>query len=68
MGGFDGRKLSDGFGIPDDHTPMAMIAVGCPGDPDALPDKQRETELGERQRQALEEIAFAGRWATPYEE
>jgi len=68
MGGFDGARLAERFGIPDAYTPMAMIALGHPGDPAGLPDGLRETELGERRRQPLSEIAFAGRWANPYKE
>jgi nitroreductase len=66
MGGFDGARLAETFGIPDEYTPMAMIAVGHPGDPDALPEGLREKELAPRGRQPLEEIAFSGRWSKPY--
>jgi len=66
MGGFDGGRLAETFGIPDEYTPMAMIAIGHPGNPDALPEPLREKELAPRQRQPLGEIAFAGLWSTPY--
>ena len=66
MGGFDGERLSASFGVPERYTPMAMIAVGYPGDPNELPENFQERELAERNRQPLGEIAFAGRWESPY--
>ena len=66
MGGFDGARLAATFGIPDRFTPMAMIAVGAPGDPARLPAELQERELGERNRRPLEDMAFAGRWESPY--
>jgi len=66
MGGFNGSLLAETFGIPEDHTPMAMIAVGHPGEPQLLPEALREKESAQRQRQPLEVIAFAGRWSAPY--
>jgi len=66
MGGFDGVRLAKTFDIPDEYTPMAMIAVGHRGDPQLLPEALREKESAQRQRQPLEVIAFAGRWSAPY--
>jgi hypothetical protein len=43
-----------------------MIAVGAPGDPARLPAELQERELGERVRRPLEDMAFAGRWESPY--
>jgi len=62
MAGFDAERARTHFGIPKDFTPLAMIAVGYPGDPDQLPPKLRERELAPRKRKRIEEIAFAGRW------
>jgi nitroreductase len=66
MAGFDEREARELFRIPEGFTPMAMIAVGYPGDPDELPPKLRERERAPRQRRPIEEIAFAGRWNRPY--
>ena len=66
MAGFDARRARDLFGIPEGCTPMAMIAVGYPGDPDELPPRLRDRELAPRQRKSIEEIAFAGRWDRPF--
>jgi len=66
MAGFDAERARTFFGIPKGFTPMAMIAVGYPGDPDQLPPKLRERELAPRKRKRIEEIAFAGRWDEPF--
>jgi nitroreductase len=66
MGGFDRERLSASFGVPERFTPMAVIAIGYPGDPDQLPDDLQERELAERNRRPLSEIAFTGRWESPY--
>lgn len=66
MGGFDAGRLAATFGIPDRFTPMAMIAVGYPGDPERLPEDLQEREFAERNREPLSAIAFTGRWESPY--
>ena len=66
MAGFDVDRARQLFGIPEGFTPMAMIAVGHPGSAEALPQKLRERELAARERQPLEEIAFAGHWNRPF--
>lgn len=65
MGGFSKDQLAEAFDIPERYTPMAMIAVGHPGDPGSLSDDQRKNELGERRRRPLGEIAFEGSWENP---
>jgi nitroreductase len=67
MAGFDEGRARTLFGIPEDFTPMAMIAVGYPGNAEDLPPKLREREQAPRRRKPIEEIAFAGRWDRPYD-
>jgi nitroreductase len=67
MAGFDAQRARELLGIPDDHEPMAMTAVGYRGEPDALPDKLRERELAPRERRPLAEIAFGARFGEPLE-
>lgn len=62
MGGFDAARLCAAFDVPEGFTPMSVIALGFPGDPDALSEELRERELAERQRRPLAELCFAARW------
>lgn len=62
MGGFDVELARTEFGIPADHTPLAMIAVGIPATPDTLPDDLRARETAARSRRPLHETFFRGRW------
>jgi nitroreductase len=65
MAGYDSDKARDLFRIPQDFTPMAMIAIGYPGRVDDLPEKLREGERAPRTRKHVGEIAFQGSWANP---
>lgn len=65
MGGFDAEAARQVFAIPDSHMPVSAIALGYPGDPEALPAEQRERELSPRARKPLDEIVFRGRFGQP---
>lgn len=62
MAGFDSAKARAAFAIPDDYEPMAMMALGYSGKVEALPERQRASELAPRSRRPMAEIAFHGRW------
>lgn len=62
MGGFNKEQLRETFAIPERYTPMAMIAIGNPGDPQDLPEDKRESHYAERKRKPLQEIAFEAAW------
>jgi len=62
MGGFDAEKARIVFGLPDDCTPMAMMAVGYQADSDILDEEFKAAERGERLRANLSERFFAGKW------
>ena len=66
MGGFDGERLTASFGVADGYIPMSITAIGYPGDPKNLPPEFQEREMAERNRKDIGEIAFAGRWESPY--
>lgn len=66
MAGFDGARARQSFGIPEGFTPMAMIAVGFAAAEAALSPEAREKEAAPRARQPVGEVAFAGRWGTPF--
>jgi hypothetical protein len=44
MAGFDRDKTRKDLKVPDDFDVEAMIAIGKPGDPAALPPELRERE------------------------
>ena len=62
MGGFDGNKARELFALPEDCTPMAMLAVGYQGEVDDLADDFKAAETAERSRKPLAEQFFAGKW------
>lgn len=67
MGGFDANKAVETLHIPAGYEPLAMIALGYPGDPDALPDDLRAREIAPRTRKPIREFVFAGQWDEPFE-
>ena len=65
MAGFDVEKARRTCDIPAEYDPVAMIAVGYPGDPAALPDYLRERELRPRERKTAAEFVFRPQWGKP---
>ena len=65
MAGFEVEKARTDLGIPHGFDPVAMIALGYPGDPAALPDYLRERELKPRERKSMTEWVFSGTWKVP---
>lgn len=62
MAGFYPDKVRELYGIPKEFEPVAVIALGYPGDPESLPEKFRSRELAPRERKPLAEFVFAERW------
>ncbi|MEZ5964129.1 MAG: nitroreductase family protein [Planctomycetota bacterium] len=62
MAGFDAARAREVLAIPEGFEPVAMLAIGQPGDPEVLPDDLRARELAPRQRQPLANLAFEGRF------
>jgi len=62
MAGFDIEKARADLKIPSGYEPVAMIAVGYPGELSVLPDYLQQRELKPRERKSLTEIAFSGQW------
>ena len=64
MAGFYIEKARADLGIPSSCEPVAMIAIGYPGDPDSLPERLRERELQPRSRRPIGEWTFWGQWGS----
>jgi len=64
MGGFKVAEAKEGFGLPEHHHPIAMIAVGYPGLVATLPEKDLVREDNPRRRLPLAEIVFHGAYGT----
>jgi nitroreductase len=60
MAGFDRDKARTALNVPDDYAVEAMIAVGQPGDPGALPEPLREREEPTGRRPVRESIREGG--------
>ncbi len=65
MAGFDVEKARADLRIPQGCEPVAMIAVGYPGDPDRLPEYLNQRELAPRRRNPVSTFVFAGDWGKP---
>lgn len=62
MGGFDKKKAAEVLAIPSGYEPVAMIAVGYPGEAENLPEHLLKREKSERLRKPQSEIVFKGKW------
>lgn len=62
MGGYDPAKARAAFSIPEEYTPMAMIAVGYQASPEVLDEETRQKELKPRTRMPLASHFFEGEW------
>lgn len=62
MGGFDAERCRQLFNLPDDCTPMSVIAVGYQASADRLSDDIKQMELRERSRAPLNERFYFGTW------
>ncbi len=65
MAGFDADKARTSLEIPDDHDPVAAMALGYPGAAAQLPDDLQEKEKAPRRRNDLDNFVFAGRFGNP---
>ena len=67
MAGFHVDMAREAFEIPPNHDPVAMMAIGYPGDPESLPEDLRQKELAPRQRKPIAEFVFSGKFGRPAE-
>lgn len=66
MAGFDIEKARTELKLPSGYEPVAMTAVGYPGELSVLPDYLQQRELKPRERKPMAEIAFSGQWGHPF--
>ncbi len=66
--GFDKVAVADELGVPAYYKLMAGIAVGVPGHPEDVPEKDREREHRARRRRPLHKVAHGPRWGAPWAE
>jgi len=62
MAGFDRQKARAAFAIPEGFEPVAAIAIGHVGPPEALPDVLAQRETAPRKRRPIDDFAFFGGW------
>ncbi|MFE6254193.1 nitroreductase family protein [Agromyces sp. NPDC057865] len=60
MGGFDGARIAQAFGLGEHFEVVSITAIGVLGDLDALPEPLREREVAPRLRKPLDELVVAG--------
>jgi nitroreductase len=65
MGGFDAGAVRAAYGVPDGFSPVSVVALGYPGEPDQLSDELAERERAARVRLDPSEIFFRRRWGEP---
>ncbi|TKB95831.1 MAG: nitroreductase [Nitrospira sp.] len=65
MAGFRIDQARADCQIPHDYEPVAMIAIGYPGDPSLLSDHLRARELQPRTRKPVTEFVYSTTWEQP---
>lgn len=65
MAGFHIDQARANCLIPDGYEPVAMMAVGYPGDPGLLSDRLQARETQPRVRKPLSEFVYSATWEQP---
>ncbi len=65
MAGFDQDKARRTLEIPDDYDPVAVIALGYPGDAERLSKELQKGEYAPRQRKDFSEFVWSGTFGNP---
>lgn len=65
MAGFRIDQARTDCQIPEGYEPVAMIAIGYPGDPAQLSDRLRTREVQPRVRKSVTEFVCSARWGQP---
>lgn len=62
MAGFDIERARKDLNIPSEYEPVAMIAIGYPGEPTLLSGTIHEREVAPRRRHPVSSLVFGGEW------
>ena len=65
MAGFNIEQARADLKIPAGFEPVAMVAVGYPGEPALLPDYLQQREANPRERTPVSGFVYAGLWDAP---
>jgi nitroreductase len=66
--GFDKAAVAEELGVPGYYKVMSGIAVGVPGDPAGVPERDRDREHRVRRRRSGAAIAHGQRWGQPWDD
>ncbi len=66
IGGFSKEKAVELFAIPEDHTPIAVMAIGHQAGPDILEPSFAEMEKAPRTRKSVEALVFSGQFGEAF--
>jgi nitroreductase len=65
IAGFSVERAQILFEIPDGWEPVALIAIGYPGEPDILLPEIHEVKQARRMRKPLSQFVMSSRWGRP---
>ena len=65
MAGFDPPAAKNALGIPEDYTLITLIAVGRPGDPATLNERNQADEVAPRVRKPMKQVVAWNRFDFP---
>ncbi|WP_298517028.1 nitroreductase family protein [uncultured Nocardioides sp.] len=65
--GFDKAAVAEELGVPAHYKLMAGIAVGVPGNPADVAERDRDREHRPRRRRPLAAVAHGARWGLPWD-
>jgi len=66
FGGFDKEATAAALGVPPHVRIVSGIAVGLRGNPEEVPERDRDREQRERVRKPLREFVYGDAWGEPW--
>lgn len=65
MGGILPEKIRETYAVPEDFDILTAVAIGYPGDAEALPPGLQKAEKGSRARRDPKDLFFKKHWGEP---